>query len=201
MILVLISMLIYGLFHTLLAGQFKTWFQRQFGDRVFYGLYRLIFNLLAVITLAPAYLLMSIQERNTLWEIPTNSQPILLIIQVISGIGLIVSLLQIDLLRFLGLRQLMAYFNDAPLPLPNENLQIRGLYRIVRHPLYLFSIVSIWSVSIMSDVYLGFCVGATLYFVVGSFYEERRLVKTFGESYIEYQRQVPWLIPFVRLPF
>lgn len=201
MIIVLISMLIYGLFHTLLAGQFKTWFQQQFGDRVFYGLYRLIFNILAVITLIPAYLLMSIQESHIVWEIPTNLQSILLIIQAISGIGLIVSLLQIDLLRFLGLRQVMAYFNDAPLPLPNEKLQIRGLYKIVRHPLYLFSIVSIWSVSIMSDVYLGFCVGTTLYFVVGSLYEERRLAKTFGESYIQYQQQVPWLIPFVRLPF
>ena len=201
MIIVLISMLIYGLFHTLLAGQFKNWFQQHFSDRVFYGLYRLIFNIIAIITLIPTYLLMSMQSHSNVWEIPTNLQPILLIIQAISGIGLIVSLLQIDLLRFLGLRQFIAYLNDAPLPLPNEPLQIRGLYKVVRHPLYLFSIILMWSVSTMSDVYLGFCVGATLYFVIGSLYEERRLAKIFGEAYIEYQQQVPWLIPFVRLPF
>jgi protein-S-isoprenylcysteine O-methyltransferase Ste14 len=143
---------------------------------------------------------MSIQVRHIVWEIPASLHAILLIIQVISAIGLIVSLLQIDLLRFLGFRQVKAYLNGDSLPLPTENLQIKGLYRFVRHPLYLFSIVSIWSVSSMADVYLGFCIGATLYFVVGSLYEERRLIKTFGEPYINYQQRVPWLIPFVRLP-
>jgi protein-S-isoprenylcysteine O-methyltransferase Ste14 len=41
-------------------------------------------------------------------------------------------------------------------------------------------------------------VGISLYFVLGSLLEERKLHHIFGASYEAYQRQVPWLIPFVK---
>ena len=36
----------------------------------------------------------------------------------------------------------------------------------------------------------------TLYFYIGSIYEERRLVVEFGQTYREYQQCVPRLIPW-----
>lgn len=199
MILVLASMVLYGIIHSLLAGQVKPWFQRQFGERTYHGLYRLFFNVTAVITLIPTMLLMVTQGENIVWEIDSMWGPVIFIVQIIGVIGLVVSLLQIDLGQFAGTAQLRAYLNDAPLPMTDEPLQTGGLYRFVRHPLYLFSMLAIWSVMSMSEAYLGFCLGATLYFVVGSFYEEKRLIRQFGDSYIAYQKQVAWLIPFVKV--
>ena len=36
------------------------------------------------------------------------------------------------------------------------------------------------------------------YFYIGTFLEERRLVRTFGEEYREYQRRVPRFFPLPR---
>jgi protein-S-isoprenylcysteine O-methyltransferase Ste14 len=65
----------------------------------------------------------------------------------------------------------------------------------VRHPLYLFSLLAIWPSPIMTESLLAFNAAATLYFVVGSRLEEKRLIAAFGQTYLDYQRRVPWLIP------
>ena len=37
--------------------------------------------------------------------------------------------------------------------------------------------------------------GLTIYLVVGAIYEERKLVREFGDLYVDYQKRVPMLIP------
>ena len=37
---------------------------------------------------------------------------------------------------------------------------------------------------------------ADLYFLFGSFIEERRFIRTFGDQYREYRERVPRLVPF-----
>jgi protein-S-isoprenylcysteine O-methyltransferase Ste14 len=197
MIAVLIAMLIFGLIHSILAGrEIKTAFQRRFGDRACHGLYRIVYNGVTVMTLIPIAYLIVFAETRQVWQFDLRWELPLMIVQGIGLVGLVVSLLQIDLGRFLGTAQLRAYLSGAPLPLPPEPLQTSGLYAIVRHPLYLFSLLTIWPVTTMTDTYLGFCIGATLYFVIGSWYEERRLIGAFGDDYRAYQRRIPWLIPF-----
>jgi protein-S-isoprenylcysteine O-methyltransferase Ste14 len=36
---------------------------------------------------------------------------------------------------------------------------------------------------------------AVLYFYIGTFFEERRLVKKFGDAYLAYRRKVPRFLP------
>ena len=200
MVIVLLSMVFYGIFHSILASkESKARFKAQFGERAYHGLYRLCFNIIAVITFTPIAALIVFAETGTIWTLSLDWEPILFIIQALGILGFVISLMQIDLLRFLGVSQAWAYYNDDPLPLPQEELATGGIYRLVRHPLYLFSLMLIWPVTTMTDAYFGFALGATLYFVVGSYYEEKRLLATFGDDYAAYQRQVPWLIPFVKL--
>lgn len=71
----------------------------------------------------------------------------------------------------------------------------RGPYRLVRHPLYLFSILMIWSCPDMTTDRLLFNVLWTGWIVIGAFLEERDLVAEFGDTYLEYQRKVPMFIP------
>lgn len=198
MIAVMLWMLVFGVVHSLSAGQVKGWFRARFGERAYHGLYRLFYNGLSVVMLIPAALLVVFHDTGIVWQVDLVWEPVLLAAQGVGLVGMIVSLMQIDLLQFAGVSQAWAYVRGDPLPLPSEPLQTGGVYALVRHPLYLFSLLILWPVTTMTGAYLGFCVGATTYFIVGSWWEERRLLATFGESYAVYQRRVPRLLPFPR---
>jgi protein-S-isoprenylcysteine O-methyltransferase Ste14 len=71
----------------------------------------------------------------------------------------------------------------------------RGLYTVVRHPLYLFSILFLWLSPSLSVNSLVFNIGVTLYFIIGAYFEERKLLRDFGEAYADYKRKTSFLIP------
>ena len=93
---------------------------------------------------------------------------------------------------------MIAYFRGTELPLPDEGLATGGLYRVVRHPLYLFSLFIVWSSLSMNEATFALNMGITLYFLIGSIYEEKRMVQGHGQPYVDYQAQVPWMIPMLR---
>lgn len=197
---IIIAMLIFSLIHSLMAGQnIKTFIRRWFGERVYFGLYRIGYNVIAAISLIPVFLLIILYPGNIVWSVNGTPAVILVVIQGVGFIGLVVSLIQIDLGQFTGLSQLRAYINHQPLPLPTEPLQINGVYKLVRHPLYLFSLMVIWPFPTMSQALFAFNIGATLYFIFGSLLEERRLLAFFGQAYADYRQRVPWLIPFLKV--
>jgi protein-S-isoprenylcysteine O-methyltransferase Ste14 len=72
---------------------------------------------------------------------------------------------------------------------------VKGPYRWVRHPLYLFMILMIWSYPDLKADRLLFNGLWTVWIIMGSILEERDLVLEFGNVYREYQRRVPMLIP------
>ena len=80
-----------------------------------------------------------------------------------------------------------------PPPMP---FIVRGPYRWVRHPLYFFSLLLIWSCPDLSLDRLLYNVLWSTWIIVGSVFEERDLVADFGEPYRNYQRKVPMLIPW-----
>ena len=192
-------MLIYGLFHSITAALgFKDWLQKLLGDRLFLGTYRLFYSIISTLTLLPIMAYVGAQPGAMVWKVESPYTFILLFLQAIGALGLLVSILQIDGMRFLGVRQFMAYLNGDSLPLPPEPLQKSGIYALVRHPLYLFSMMVLWPTPIMTEASFGFVLGISLYFILGSIWEERKLRQLFGETYIEYQAEVPWLIPFIK---
>lgn len=196
MLSVLVGMLLYGLLHSVLAGQnIKMAVRHRLGERVYHGFYRLGFNLVALVTILPIILLVLLRPGDTVWQINAPWSIVFMLVQGVGLVGLTVSIFQIDWLRFAGLRQAWAYLNGDSLPLPPEQLHTGGLYGLVRHPLYLFSLLLIWPVSTMSEAYLGFCIGATIYFIIGSYFEEKRMIRVFGDIYTQYQARVPWLLP------
>jgi protein-S-isoprenylcysteine O-methyltransferase Ste14 len=91
---------------------------------------------------------------------------------------------------FLGLSQLMGEKQEV-----SPQLVTSGLYRWVRHPLYTAGLVFIWFTPFMTQNLLALYAGFTLYLVVGASFEERKLLREFGETYIEYRKRTPMLIP------
>ncbi len=79
---------------------------------------------------------------------------------------------------------------------PSASLSIRGPYRWVRHPIYFFGLVVFWARLVLPLDWLLFNVLFTVWFVIGSVFEERDLVAEFGDAYRAYQRTVPMLLPW-----
>ncbi len=186
----------YGAVHSLLAAtQTKRFARHIMGERTYEGLYRLFFNTMAVVLLLPIVWIVLFEPGDTVWRVYFPLNVLFYAIQGVGVLGLLVSLLQIDGSRFLGMSQLMHWFEGRKKPLPDEPLATSGVYALMRHPLYLFSLMIIWPVVTMSEAWLGFGVGATLYFLVGSIFEEHKLRQAFGSAYEQYQRRVPWFLP------
>lgn len=79
-----------------------------------------------------------------------------------------------------------------------QSLMVRGPYRWVRHPLYTCVLVLIWSCPDLTPDRLLFNILWTIWIIIGARLEERDLIDTFGQAYLDYQRQVPRLLPFGR---
>ena len=78
-------------------------------------------------------------------------------------------------------------------------LKVRGAYQWMRHPLYFFSLIMLWSCPVLTADRLLFNLMWTTWIIAGTILEERDLVREFGAQYQEYQKRVPMLIPY-KLP-
>ena len=199
-LIIITALAIFGVVHSWVAGQgVKHWFRRRFGERAYEGFYRVAYNVLAVVMLAPVAALIVLTPGNVVWQV--ESAPLALLLNSLRLAGVVtlgVALLQIDLARFAGLSQVVAFYAGYPLPLPPEPLQTGGLYAHVRHPLYVASLLVLWPAPTMTEALLAFNLGSTAYFLLGSIVEERRLVDAFGPAYVTYRQRVPWMLPRLR---
>jgi protein-S-isoprenylcysteine O-methyltransferase Ste14 len=86
----------------------------------------------------------------------------------------------------------------SDLETPADSMVVRGPYRWIRHPLYLSTLLMIWSHPDLSADRMLFNLLFTVWIIAGTLLEERDLVGEFGDDYREYQRSVPMLIPYRR---
>ena len=101
-----------------------------------------------------------------------------------------------DSLSFFGIRQIMNFGRPKTTATPVE-VKRNGLLGMVRHPMYLALILYLWcQIFSMMDLVINTLL--TLYVLIGTWLEERKLVLEFGEAYLKYQKEVPMLIPFAK---
>lgn len=112
------------------------------------------------------------------------------------GLGFATVLLSTFLINhfdLFGLRQVWNQFVDRTTrPLP---FMTPFLYRIVRHPLYLGFLLAFWGGPTMTIGGLLFAGGMTVYILIAVRFEERDLARFHGKQYVQYQGQVPMIVP------
>jgi len=78
----------------------------------------------------------------------------------------------------------------------SHQFAINGPYQWVRHPLYFFTFLMIWSCPDLTADRLLFNILWTAWIYIGTVLEEKDLLSVFGDPYGEYQRTVPMLLPW-----
>jgi len=76
-----------------------------------------------------------------------------------------------------------------------RELQTMGIYKRIRHPLYLGVIIIMWSFPVLKTIDLVGNIAFTSYLVFGSIIEEKQLSEEFGEIYSSYRLKTPRFIP------
>lgn len=74
----------------------------------------------------------------------------------------------------------------------------KGIYRVIRHPLYTGTLLPLWAAPVMSRGHLLLATVLTLYLAIGSIFEERDLRRRLGDAYLGYRARVPGFLPRVR---
>jgi len=92
-----------------------------------------------------------------------------------------------------GLTQVVTHF--AGRMVEPVKFKTPGLYRLIRHPIYLGFIIAFWFTPTMTLGHLLFAAVTTAYIFVGIYLEERDLVSLFGDEYRRYRERVAMLLP------
>jgi methanethiol S-methyltransferase len=188
--IILIAILLYGILHSVLASLQAKALARQWFGPAANRWFRLFYNFFAVLTLLPIMLLPAVMADKPVYKIPLPWSILTGLLQLSAIVLLVVGVLQTGLMSFLGIQQLFGGADDV-----HPNLVVNGLYRYIRHPLYTAGLVFIWFIPVMTLNMLALIIGLTLYILIGAMYEERKLLKEFGDEYAHYRQQTPMLIP------
>ena len=186
----ILSVVFWGLIHSVMASlTFRAKLTNWLGAKTM-RFYRLFFNIFSVVTLIPVLWLAKILPDSTLYTIPKPWLYLMLFGQALSAIGEVIGLSQTDVWEFAGLRQIISPHAEGEKP-----LVIKGLYRYMRHPLYTFGLLFVWLTPVMTANMLVLYISLTVYTIIGAHFEERKLLREFGEDYARYKENTPMLMP------
>ena len=163
----------------------------------YYAFYRLFYVLISFILLVPL-INFTLQFDNEV--IITYVFPLSIVRYVLISGSLLLFVwaffFDYDSLSFFGIRQILNFGKSENINLSKE-IRKRGLLGIIRHPMYFALLVYLWCQTV-STADLIVNIVLTLYIIIGTRLEEKKLVLEFGDSYIRYQQEVPMLIPFTK---
>lgn len=189
----------FGVFHSLtVSKRYEDLMQRFMGERTFNAYHRLLFTAYSSFAFLLLVLYLHSLPDRPLYRLEGGLRFLFHAVQLL-GIAFLLWT-PWDLKEFVGIRQWeRSREGDLPDPGRSGRLFTGKAYGIVRHPLYLgISVVLLFHPVQTRNSFLSVAL-VVLYFYIGTFFEERRLLRAFGQEYRDYQRRVPRFLP-VRWP-
>lgn len=182
--------LVFALLHSVLAmDRIKQKAERLPGNLSRF--YRIFYSLVSVLTFVPPFYvwITNTGSMPLVYTIPQWIFPLIMMVRL-AAFGLAAyAVIQTNLLEFTGISQIFG--------MPGKNkLMSSGAYGIVRHPQYTGIIILLFTKMEMSSLDLVAFVLFSVYFIIGAYIEEGRLLAVFGDGYRKYQEEVSMFIPF-----
>ena len=183
-VLLFIGWCMYGLVHSVLATTAIKKFANNVGIKL--GAYKVIYNVIAVVGL---YALIKFQTTITSVKLFSTTMLVTLIGLFLTATGFAIMLICI----FRYFKQMNGFSQEVNQP----TLIISGLHRFVRHPLYTGTFIFIAGLFFLFPFMANLVSISVIiaYTLIAIRFEERKLILTFGEDYISYQKRVPKILP------
>ena len=173
---------------------FKRWWTRIVPEAVERSTYVLVSSLLLVglfVLWAPI--------GGVVWRVPDGPWRLAVMGLYLFGWALLLyATFLIDHFDLFGLTQVWRRMTNQAYRPPQFHTP--GLYRLVRHPLYIGWLIIFWAAPVMTVAHLIFAVMTTAYILIAIQFEERDLVTAFGQTYLDYRRRTPMLVPRLMPP-
>jgi protein-S-isoprenylcysteine O-methyltransferase Ste14 len=193
---ILLAWFSWCLVHSLLISKIATdFFQKYLGNR--YKIFRLAYVLFSVITLIPLLFLNFQLDEKILfiwkgwWRIPQ-------LLFLYYALHLFVLGSQVyDMRYFLGIRQIQDFFMDRDSK--KNAFSSHGILAHVRHPWYGGGLVFLWALGPLGEYSIPVKLLLSFYLLIGSWFEEKKLIAEFGETYRQYIQKVPMFFPWQNL--
>jgi methanethiol S-methyltransferase len=181
---------LFGLPHSLMARpRFKRWLTQRIPPAAERSTFMLQAGLLT--------LLLIWQWRpmpDVIWSVEHSAAaPVIWAIFWAGWLIALISTFLINHFELTGLQQVYAHLRGRVATAPSFRTPL--LYKIVRHPMQLGVLMAFWATPRMTVGHLVFALGMTTYILIGLYFEERELVRTFGRQYEAYRATTPQLIP------
>ena len=171
--------------HSILAStRLKECIQKKAGSQ--YRCYRLLYNLLSLAMLT--WVMLAYRHSPVLYFVPGIWSLSMYLLQMILAVALFKCLQQTNISDFLGFKLWKQQETKV-------KLVTNGFYGVVRHPLYLLSILFFVFNPVMTVQWMLLTICSSIYFIIGAHIEEKRFLDDFGEEYRNYKQTVPFLFP------
>ncbi|HEX2608256.1 MAG TPA: NnrU family protein [Flavisolibacter sp.] len=184
---------VFAIQHSVMA---RPWFKKWITAYIDKAMERSVFVLLSSLLLLVLYW----QWRpigTIVWKTNGISNFILTAGGLLGWLIVLASTFMINHFDLFGLKQV---FDNLKTKQRKESpFQVSWFYKLVRHPLMLGFLIAFWSTPQMTVGHLIFTVCTKAYILIAvKFFEEKDLVVEHGETYRQYQKNVPMIIPFAK---
>lgn len=188
-ILIALWIVYYAIHSVLAATSAKIFFRKILGK--YFRYYRLAYSVFALLAFVALLIYQYSFQSPLLIKSGFIKYPAILFL-LLPGLFIMLIALKKYFMLLSGVRSVFT-------PVSTPELKVNGIHKYMRHPLYSGTILFVFGLFFIFPTLSNLIAAAFLflYILIGISFEEKKLIKEFGNDYLEYRSKVAGLIPSV----